>query len=112
MLTITRIQIDYQTNPVGIEKVPQFGWQIESDRKNVFQEKYCLQIAKDAAFKQLVYNSGMVESDESAHVIPNKFEMESLTKYYVRVRMSDGVEESEFSDTWFVSALVHSMMKA
>ena len=107
MLTIARIQIDYQINPVGIEKVPQFGWEIESDRKNVFQKTYCLQIAKDASFENLVYNSNVVESGESAHIIPDEFEMESLTKYYVRVKISDGVEESEFCDTWFVTALVN-----
>ena len=107
MLTIARIQIDYQINPVGIEKVPQFGWEIESDRKNVFQKTYCLQIAKDTSFENLVYNSNVVESGESAHIIPDEFEMESLTKYYVRVKISDGVEESEFCDTWFVTALIN-----
>ena len=106
MLSITRIQIDYQKNPVGISQIPQLNWEIKSDRKNVFQKTYHLQIATDKFFQEIVYDSGVVEDKASAHIIPKNYKMESLTKYYVRVKISDGQEESKFQETWFITAMM------
>ena len=44
MLTIRKLKIDYQENPVGIEEVPQFQWEIASDRRNVIQDVYKRQV--------------------------------------------------------------------
>ena len=58
MLKINRIHIDYQINPVGLSEMPQFGWELESSRRNVIQKAYRLQLAKDIAFgcKNLGYD--------------------------------------------------------
>ena len=40
MLRISRVHIDYQKNPVGIAEMPQFGWEIVSDKRNVIQKAY------------------------------------------------------------------------
>ena len=37
MLKIAGIHVDYEKNPVGIAKAPQFGWEIESDGRCVKQ---------------------------------------------------------------------------
>ena len=42
--------MDYETAPVGVSHMPQFAWELTSDKKNVKQESYELQIAKDAGF--------------------------------------------------------------
>ena len=68
MLTINKIYMDYETAPVGVAHMPQFGWEFGSDRKNVKQESYQLQIAKDKTFQNLIFDSGKVESQESAHI--------------------------------------------
>ena len=53
MLAIKKIYMDYETAPVGVSHMPQFAWELVSDKKNVKQKSYELQIAKDADFTDL-----------------------------------------------------------
>ncbi|MBA4701299.1 MAG: family 78 glycoside hydrolase catalytic domain [Ruminococcus sp.] len=109
MIGLSRILINYQENPVGIETVDQIGWSIISDKKNVFQESYELQIGEDEAFGMLVYDSGVVRSEESAHIAIEKniLKLASSKKYFIRVRITgkDG-EISDWKEGFFVTALL------
>lgn len=98
--------MDYEKDPVGVEQMPQFGWEIESKRKNVIQKSYQLQIALDDKFQQLIYDSGVVNSDASAHVFVQNVSLESASKYYVRVCASDRWEKSEWCQGSFITALL------
>lgn len=109
MISLSRIMVNYQENPIGIEKIEQIGWCIVSDGKNVFQKKYELQIGTDESFRNVIYDSGIAESGESAHVtIPeNAFKLESSRKYYIRVRITaQNGEVSGWKEGFFVTALV------
>lgn len=98
--------MEYLENPVGLSGMPWFGWVIESDGKNVVQKAYQLQIASDADFGKMVYDSGWVESAESVHA-EAEMEPASCTGYFVRVRVRDGREESPYSEpAGFVTALL------
>lgn len=128
MLRAVKIRMEYLEHPVGLGGLPWFGWVLESDRKNVVQKAYRLQIAEDSQFERLIYDSGVVESRESVHVeVPayggaaaagedagsregrgeqeaagvrgSGVKLRSCTEYFVRVRVSDGVEESPYSET-------------
>ena len=90
MLAIKKIYMDYETAPVGVSHMPQFAWELVSDKKNVKQKSYELQIAKDADFTDLIYNSGKTESEESAHVYAEGASLESGKRYFVRANASDG----------------------
>ena len=52
----------------GVEKLPNLGWVLESDGRNVRQAAYQWQLSETADFSAPLYDSGRVESDESAHV--------------------------------------------
>ena len=105
MLAIKKIYMDYETAPVGVSHMPQFAWELVSDKKNVKQKSYELQIAKDVTFTELIYNSGKVGSEESAHVHAEGT-LESGKRYFVRAKAGDGEEETSWSDTAsFVTAL-------
>ncbi|MCA0757069.1 glycoside hydrolase family 78 protein [Paenibacillus sp. N4] len=107
MLRIGQVTVDYLVNPVGITKPPQFGWKIESDKSNVMQTTYRLQIAYDRDFQKLVFDSGIVESEQSVHVEAEGLELSSSTRYYLKVKMTDGSEESDWSQTaFFTTALL------
>lgn len=101
MLAIKKIYMDYETAPVGVSHMPQFAWELVSDKKNVKQKSYELQIAKDADFTDLIYNSGKTESEESAHVYVQGT-LENAKRYFVRVKAADGEEETLWSDTAFL----------
>ena len=68
MLEVVRIWMNYEENPVGVAEMPQFGWEINSDKKNVIQKSYRLQIGTDSSFYQLIYDSGEINSSASAHI--------------------------------------------
>jgi len=107
MLRIGKVRMDYLDSPIGTAGMPQFGWVIESDRKNVIQQAYQLCIGEDAQFERMVYDSGWTGGRESAHVDVEGISLKSCTRYYVRVRVRDGVEESPYSDTAsFVTAVL------
>ena len=104
MLNITKIYMDYEENQSGITHVPQFSWILESDKRNVIQSSYELQIAKDAAFDEMVYDSKVAESSASAHILP-EVALESVTRYYVRVRVSAQGETTDWKETTFVYSI-------
>jgi alpha-L-rhamnosidase len=107
MLTIKRMTVEYLDDPVGIDEAPQFGWEIESGGRGVVQRSYRLQIARDADFGAVEYDSGIVRSGESAHVRAKTLKLDSTTKYWARVRISDGTEESGWcSPACFTTALL------
>lgn len=106
MLNITKINMDYEIAPVGISHMPQFGWEITSNRKNVMQKAYRLQISEDALFHEMVYDSNVQESEESAHVYVDEEFLQEGKRYFVRVKVWNEQEESGWSDTAsFVTAL-------
>ena len=137
--------MEYLEHPMGLDRLPWFGWVLVSDRKNVVQKAYRLQISEDPGFGKVIYDSGFVESGESLHVeVPVKggitgdakegcagagaaggtvpgeeggkeaaaFPAEKLCscrEYFVRVRVSDGVEESPYSErASFVTGILHT----
>lgn len=107
MLKVSEITIEYLRNPVGLDGRPWFGWILCSDKKNVNQEAYRLEIARDEDFETIVYESGWVKSRESIHVEAAGFCPASCKKYFVRVQVYDGEEESSFSEpALFVTAVL------
>ena len=107
MLRIEQVTADYLVNPVGISRSPQLSWMIGSDKFNVIQKSYRLQVASDPSFQPLLFDSGIVESEQSAHVEVKDLKLISSTTYYWRVKISDGEEESEWSQTAsFATALL------
>ena len=108
MITIDRIKINYQDNPVGIREIEDISWSFWSDERNVFQKGYQLQIAGDEGFTDILYDSGNVESSDSAHVTAEKMngKLSSSTVYYVRVKADTTGGETGWTKASFVTALL------
>lgn len=107
MLKIARILTDYETEPVGVGHVPAFSWEAQSDRRNVRQQSYRLQLAAAPDFAAPVYDSGTVRSAQSVQVAPPQGCLASATRYYVRVQIADECEQSAWSaPASFVTALL------
>ncbi len=88
MLRIRNLRAEYAENPVGITKMPRFSWVLEADERDTVQKKFCLEIALDEDFRNLVFKKEE-ESGQSTHVKCRGFEMQSLTKYFWRVSAED-----------------------
>ncbi|MDO4285452.1 MAG: family 78 glycoside hydrolase catalytic domain [Eubacteriales bacterium] len=104
MLAVTEVRINYEHNPVGVAGLFQVGWIMESDERDVVQSAAQVQIALTPDFAQdaLLYDSGITQTRESAHFVPEGFAPQSARKYYVRVRAWAGEQESAWSDPAFL----------
>ena len=85
-LTVDHLRVQSLRNPNGIDVLsPQFSWQLHSDERNVVQTAYQLMIFNDANDAQPIYDSGMVESSESAHVTIKNLPLQPATRYHWQV---------------------------
>ena len=85
MLKVTRLTINHLREPLGMDEPPRFGWALESDRRDVVQAGYRLQIAEDAGFASVLWDSGEVKGDASQNVSAAGFAPEPLRTYFARV---------------------------
>ncbi len=108
MSQVKKVHIDYMDNPLGLVTLPQLGWVISSDQKNVKQIAYLWQVSSDEKFNDILSESGWVLSDASAHVYISNLELRTGSKYFIRVKIEDNYGEiSAWSDvTYFVTGLI------
>ena len=120
MIKIEKVTMDYVSELCGVTEIPQIGWVMESDHRNVWQESYELQISEDKDFADCVYESGLVQSCASQHVMAD-FYLKSMTRYFIRVKVivsseAEGKKEKEKSDwsetVFFTTALYNQEWKA
>jgi alpha-L-rhamnosidase len=103
LLKAIGLRCEYLENPIGIgEANPRFGWILDSGKRNVVQESYHLQVGMDRDFTDVIWDTGIVRSSESAHVEYAGPELQSSTRYFYRVRITDNYKnESPWSDAAF-----------
>lgn len=93
MIKVSNLSMNYLEELIGTIKMPQFSWEIECDYRNGKQVAYQLQIGKDQWFKDILFDSNIVKSEESAQVEINDFELESASKYWIRVKSKSNYDE-------------------
>ena len=97
-LDVTGLRTEDYHNPVGIDKTSiHFSWQLQSEQRGVVQTAYSIQIANDAAFGNVVWESGNVNSDQSVFVEAKGFTPAAETRYYWRVTVTDNKGETATS---------------
>lgn len=111
MFGITKLRCEYKQNPIGIDiTVPRISWQLLSDDRDCVQSAYQIQIAKDALFDNVLWDSARVESSRSIHVELNGLRPEARMRYYYRVQAWDKAgrgsdwSESTFFETGLMDA--------
>lgn len=93
-LIVSNLLCENLTNPIGIDiAVPQFSWQLSSAERNVMQTNYEIRIGSDLASlrrgRNLNWNSGKVNSDQSVHVVYKGAPLQSGKRYFWQVRVWD-----------------------
>src|SRR6266852_5484347 len=69
-LALVALRTEYKENPLGIDiRKPRLSWQIQSDRRGIFQAAYQIQVARQErelrAGRAQQWDSGKVNSEES-----------------------------------------------
>ena len=85
---------EHVANPLGIDTShPQLGWVISSAARGISQSKYEIRVAKDMTSldsgRNLVWDSGIVNSGQSFDVPYGGPALASQTQYYWHVRVWD-----------------------
>ena len=60
---IQDLRISYRKNPIGMDEAPRFSWKLVSEKRDVVQKYYQIQVVHQG---KLVWDSGCVESSQSA----------------------------------------------
>ncbi|CAN5529992.1 glycoside hydrolase family 78 protein [soil metagenome] len=95
------------TNPIGIDATqPRFSWQLVSDKRNVMQTAYSITVAEG---KEVVWNSGKVNSDQSVQVPYAGTTLQSNKQYTWKVRVWDngGKVSAPSESAYFQTALLN-----
>ena len=93
----THLTVEGRQAPMGLDvEHPRFGWQICSDKKNVIQQSYHIQVATSQKGQVDVWDSGIVNSDQSQWV-EMKSGLQPNTTYYWRVKVKTNKGESQWS---------------
>lgn len=109
----TQLRCEYIENPLGIDIVkPRLSWIVISSINNVKQNTYEIIISNNENIlkenKGNVWESGKIQSDESVQITYNGKPLQSFTRYYWKVRITDtNNKESEWSEiAWFETAML------
>ena len=82
---VTGLLTENMTEPVGIDAArPRFSWQLLSDKRNTLQTAYELRVSEGT---KTVWNSGIVNSDQSVHVLYAGEPLRSGRDYNWQVRV-------------------------
>lgn len=116
---VKNLRLEMKENPLGINVTqPRFSWQIASGQPSLVQVSYQIQVAATPEQLQsgdgLLWDSGVVRSDESVLVPYAGKALESGKPYYWRVKLGTNQGETPWSETgsWSMALLDHSEWKA
>ncbi len=96
-LSISDLRCEYLTDPVGIdERNPRLSWTLESDRRGVRQTAYRVLVASAPALLEQgggdLWDSGRVETEQTAHVVYGGRPLVSRDVCVWRVEVWDDIE--------------------
>jgi alpha-L-rhamnosidase len=99
MLTPTNLRCEYLTNPLGIDVVnPRLSWVLESDQRSQRQSAFRILVASTLGDLDkdhgILWDSGRVESRQSAHVTYAGSRLQSGRRCWWKVRVWDQDGES------------------
>lgn len=92
---VKNLKCNFQIEPLSIDnKTPGLSWEIySSQQRNIMQESYQVLVATSEELLNEkntdVWNSGIVESDQSVQILYNGKVLSSGTRYYWKVRIKD-----------------------
>lgn len=111
---IENLKVEYRRNPLGIEEErPGFSWQMESAKRGQAQSAYRIRVAESRERLEqgsCVWDSGRVESGQSAGIFYEGEPLRAATRYYWDVTVWD--EEGKIAqpqeEAWFETGLMGS----
>lgn len=88
-MKVIELMCNQMLNPIGIgDQDISFSWKLSSEKRNIKQKRYDLQVALDSDFKGVIWHQNEW-SDQSANLPYKGTKLVSKTRYYARVKCMD-----------------------
>ncbi|MBD0255026.1 MAG: family 78 glycoside hydrolase catalytic domain [Cytophagales bacterium] len=107
------LRCEYRENPLGLDaRQPQLSWQLRDNRRGAAQRAYQVLVASSPKLLHPngadVWNSGKINSDESARVAYGGKALQSRQRYYWKVKFwdQDGRESAWSEAAWWEMGLL------
>ncbi len=107
-MELTRLKANSQYRPCVDEK-PYFSWVLTSEKKNVMQTSYHITVTGP---EEVVWNSGIVESDKSIFVEYAGSPLKSLCEYRWTVTVTDNTGDSAVASSSFETGFMQKEWSA
>ncbi len=89
-LQLAELTTEYQTNPIGLDVTqPRFSWVLVSPQRDILQTAYELRVSTDVNFKNIAWQTGKVNSDQSAFIPYSGTPLKAKQLYYWQARAWD-----------------------
>ena len=107
-VTVTNLRCEMRVNPLGIETAqPRLSWQLQSEQRNIIQTNYQLLVSSTVQNLQQnkgdVWNSGVVNSNQSLHIQYNGPVLQPGKKYFWKVLVQTNKGKAQAAQTAFFS---------
>ncbi len=94
-LQLAELTTEYQTNPIGLDVTqPRFSWILVSPQRDILQTAYELRVSTDVNFKSIAWQTGKVNSDQSAFIPYSGTPLKAKQLYYWQARAWDNKENA------------------
>lgn len=105
-MKIINLRTERVVAPVGVDfKQPVFSWEIADNGKDIFQESYRILVATDGEFKNLVWDSGITQSNATFSIKYEGKELKADTKYFIQVIAVINGKEIKSEVSTFITGL-------
>ena len=96
-MKIVNVTCGSMNQPISVTaQCPVFSWKIESDRKNVFQKSWRIEVAEENG--HVVWDSGMQEGKDTIGIPYAGRELKSRTGYFYRITSRNNLGEESVSE--------------
>lgn len=104
-IKLENLQVNYMQNPIGLDEVPLFSWQISATKHHVLQESYCIKVYQGT---KVIWNSGRINSRETNHIKYAGTPLEASTLYHWEVTVKTNKSKKITAKATFETGLLNS----
>lgn len=114
---ITHLRVDALESPLAIDRQDiDFAWQMQSDVIGIKQTGYHIRVSTDPDFKQIVWDSGNVASDQSVGIVYGSAGSTTILKpetdYYWQVTVTDNTGATHVASSFFSTGMMNPDISA
>ena len=90
-IKVDDLRCEYLTNPLGIDAPkPSFSWKISSKDRGIYQDAYRIIVSNSPSGKKYIWDSGFINSGNTANIQYEGTSLKSNTLYYWTVEIKSG----------------------